>query len=134
MSKKVKSFCRNCSALCSMELTVEGERITGVVADGSVSPYGAYLCVKGRSSIQFHNGAENRLMDCLRRDAGGLLASIPAARALDEIADKLQGLIAEHGPRSVAFFHGTGAYRSVLGGLLERAFCASIGSPNFFST
>jgi hypothetical protein len=30
--------------------------------------------------------------------------------------------------------HGTGAYRSVLGGLLERSLVAAIGSPNFFST
>lgn len=134
MSRKVKSFCRNCSALCSMELTLEDGRITGVMADGSVSPYGAYLCAKGRASVDFHQGAENRLVQSLRRDAKGDLAPLPATQALDEIAAKLKGLINEHGPRSVAFFHGTGAYRSVLGGLLERAFAAAIGSPNFFST
>src|SRR4029077_5841620 len=59
---------------------------------------------------------------------------IDAARALDEIANRLEALIATHGPRSVAVYHGTGAYRSGLGGLLERAFVAGIGTPNFFST
>jgi anaerobic selenocysteine-containing dehydrogenase len=34
----------------------------------------------------------------------------------------------------VAFYHGTGAYRSVLGGLMERAFQAALGTPNFFSS
>ena len=34
--------------------------------------------------------------------------------------------------RGLSWF--TGAYRSVLGGLLEKAFLAAIGSPNLFST
>jgi len=131
---KVKSFCRNCGALCSMELTVEGGKILGVSGDGTASPYGGYMCAKGRASVDFHNGAENRLLSSVKRDASGQFVELPAAQAMDEIAAKLMTLIAEHGPRSVAFFHGTGAYRSVLGGLMERAFASEIGSPNFFST
>jgi anaerobic selenocysteine-containing dehydrogenase len=134
MQRKAKSFCRNCGALCSMELTVEGDRIVGVVGDGSVSPYGAYMCPKGRASVDFHNGAENRLLHSLKRNAAGAYDELPAAQAMDEIAAKLAALVAEHGPRSVAFYHGTGAYRGVLGGLLERAFVAALDSPNFFST
>lgn len=129
-----KSFCRNCGALCSMELTVDGGKLVGVVADGSVSPYGAYMCPKGRASVEFHNGAENRVLTSLKRDAVGNFTAVTAAQAMDEIAAKLSALIAEHGPRSVAFYHGTGAFRSTLGGLLERAFVSAIGSPNFFST
>jgi anaerobic selenocysteine-containing dehydrogenase len=70
----------------------------------------------------------------LKRTASGTFEELQASQALDEIATKIAALIAVHGPRSVAFFHGTGAYRSVLGGLLERAFVTAIGSPNFFST
>lgn len=116
-----------------MELSLQDERIVGVAGDGSASPYGAYLCAKGRASIDFHQGAEPRLLHSLRRSADGF-AEIAAAQALDEIADRLRVLIDAHGPRSVAFFHGTGAYRNVLGGLLERAFVAALGTPNFFST
>lgn len=117
-----------------MELTIENDKIIAVSGDGTVSPYGGYMCTKGRSSADFHNGAENRLLNSVKRDESGALIALPASRAMDEIATKLATLIAEHGPRSIAFFHGTGAYRSVLGGLLERAFAAEIGSPNFFST
>jgi anaerobic selenocysteine-containing dehydrogenase len=117
-----------------MELTVEGNRLIGATGDGSVSPYGGYMCVKGLASIDFHNGAEDRLVHSLKRAPTGRHVETSSAQALDEIASKLRELIAEHGPRSVAFFHGTGAYRSVLGGLLERAFASKIGSPNFFST
>lgn len=133
MPHTVKSFCRNCSALCAMELTVEDNRITNVVADGSASPYGAYMCAKGRSSADFHNG-EGRLTQNLKRGPTGEFAPIAAKQALDEIAGKLSALLEQYGPRSIAVYYGTGAYRSVLGGQLQRAFLAAIGSPNQFST
>jgi anaerobic selenocysteine-containing dehydrogenase len=133
MPNKVKSFCRNCSALCAMELTVEGNMITNVVADGTASPYGAYMCTKGRSSVDFHNG-EGRLTHTVKRTSAGDFAQINAAQALDEVAQKLSALLKQYGPRSIAVYYGTGAYRSVLGGQLQRAFLAAIGSPNQFST
>jgi len=133
MLNKVKSFCRNCSALCAMELTVEDNRITDVIADGTTSPYGAYMCAKGRSSVDFHNG-EGRLMHTVKRTSGGEFTQISAAQALDEVAEKLSALLKQYGPRSIAVYYGTGAYRSVLGGQLQRAFLAAIGSPNQFST
>lgn len=117
-----------------MELTIDGDKIIAASGDGSVSPYGAYMCVKGLASLDFHNGAENRLLHSLQRDESGKLVELSASQAIDEIATKLAALVAAHGPRSIAVFHGTGAYRSVLGGLLERAFVSAIGTPNFFST
>lgn len=134
MIENVKTFCRNCSALCAMEIEVEDGRMRRARPDGSVSPYGAYLCPKGLSAIEFHNGAEGRLFESLARGRGGELAPIAAEAALDQIGAKLKALVAEHGPRCVAVYHGTGAYRSVLGGLMERAFVAALGTPNFFST
>ncbi len=134
MSTSVKSFCRNCGALCSMELNIENNKIIAVSGDATASPYGGYMCTKGRASADFHNGAENRLLRSVKRNTENEFAEISSAQALDEIAEKISALIAQYGPRSIAFFHGTGAYRSTLGGLLERAFAAEIGSPNFFST
>jgi anaerobic selenocysteine-containing dehydrogenase len=116
-----------------MELTVEDNKIIDVIADGSVSPYGAYMCAKGRSSAEFHNG-EGRLLQSLKRMPAGEFAPIKAPQALDEIAAKLSALLAQYGPRSIAVYYGTGAYRSVLGGQLQRAFLAAVGSPNQFST
>ncbi|MFT3931940.1 MAG: molybdopterin-dependent oxidoreductase [Spongiibacteraceae bacterium] len=151
MPNNVKSFCRNCGALCSMELSIDNNKIIAVAGDDTASPYGGYMCAKGRASADFHNvvdsndvanngvdkkntGAENRLLHSLKRDAKNNFSAISPAKAMDEIAEKISALIAQHGPRSIAFFHGTGAYRSTLGGLLERAFAAEIDSPNFFST
>jgi len=117
-----------------MEIDLEDGRMVRARPDGSVSPYGAYLCPKGMASVDFHNGAEGRLLHSLARQADGGFAPVDGEAALDAIAERLGALVAEHGPRSVAVYHGTGAYRSVLGGLMERAFVAALGSPNFFST
>ncbi len=134
MSHTAKTFCRNCSALCSMQLTVEEGRIASVVADGTASPYGAYMCAKGLAAVDFHNGGENRLLHSLKRNSAGSFEPIGAPQALDEIAAQLQTLIREHGPRTVALYHGTGAYRSVLGAQLEKSFLSAVGTPNLFST
>ncbi len=130
----VRTFCRNCSAACAMAIEVDQGRMIGARPDGEVSPYGAYLCPKGLASVEFHNGAEDRLLNCLARGADGAFAPIEPESALDVIGAKLAALVAEHGPRSVAVYHGTGAYRSTLGGLMERAWVSALGTPNFFST
>src|SRR5579871_6185764 len=101
-SQVAKSFCRNCSALCSMEVTIEDGRLVTAAGDGSVSPSGGYMCVKGLASVDFHNGAEGRLQNSLKRDPSGRHIPIDNARELDEIASQLEALIATHGPRSVA--------------------------------
>ena len=46
-------------------VTVEEGSITGAIPDGTASPYGAYMCAKGLASIDFHNGAEERLIYCV---------------------------------------------------------------------
>lgn len=134
MIETVKTFCRNCSALCAMEVDVEDGRLLRARPDGSVSPYGAYLCPKGLASVEFHNGAEGRLLTSLARQPDGTLAPVDGEAAVAAVGARLKALVAEHGPRCVAVYHGTGAYRSVLGGLMERAFVAALGTPNFFST
>lgn len=130
----VKTFCRNCGALCSMEIDVEDGRMLRARPDGAVSPYGPYMCPKGTAAVELHNGLEARLLSSLKRGLDGEFAEIDAEQALDEIGARLKALVAEYGPRSIAVYHGTGAYRSVLGGLMERAWVAALGTPNFFST
>lgn len=117
-----------------MELTLEDGKILNAAADGSASPYGPYMCAKGMASVDFHNGAENRLLASLKRNQANEFVPIKSSVALDEIAQRLQSLIERYGPRSVALYHGTGAYRSVLGAQLEKSFLSAIDCPNLFST
>lgn len=117
-----------------MEVELENGRLARVRPDATASPYGGYMCPKGLAAIDLHNGLENRVVTSLKRTGPGTYQSIAPEQALDEIAEKLSALLAEHGPRSIALYHGTGAYRSVLAGILERGWLSAIGSPNFFSS
>ena len=134
VTNTARSFCRNCGAQCSMEIDLEDGRMVRARPDATASPYVGYMCPKGLAAIDLHNGLEQRVLTSLQRQVDGGYTAISAEAALDEIAAKLSSLLAKHGPRSLAVYHGTGAYRSVLGGLLERAFVSQIGTPNFFSS
>ena len=68
-----------------MEIDVEDGRMVCARPDGSVSPYGAYLCPKGMASGEFHNGAENRLLHSLKRQAGGSFAAIDMCRSASSL-------------------------------------------------
>ncbi len=85
-----------------MEITLEDGRMTGAAPDGSVSPYGPYLCAKGLASVEFHNGAEGRLTGSLKRGVDGEFTAVAADAALDEIAAQLGELVSRHGPRGGA--------------------------------
>ena len=117
-----------------MEIDLEDGRMVRARPDATASPYGGYMCPKGLAAIDLHNGLERRVMTSLKRTGSGDYVALDAEKALDEIAARLLALLQEYGPRSIAVYHGTGAYRSVLGGLLERAWVSEIGTPNFFSS
>lgn len=129
-----KTFCRNCTSCCGMELTVVDDRIATVRADADHAISKGYYCIKGTLNVDFVNGAEGRLTQSLKRGDDGNFNEIGAETAIDEIADRLQALIREHGPRSVALFYGTAAYSNSLATPLIKNWMHAVGSPNVFST
>ena len=106
MSDVVDSFCRICNNHCSIKVTVSDGVATRVSGNRENPVYGGYTCVKGRSQAQYLNSPE-RLLHSLKRDAAGNFSPVPVSQAMDEIAERLAGIIAEHGPRSVAAYAGT---------------------------
>lgn len=74
-----------------MEVEVEDGRAIGGTPDGSVSPYGAYLCPKGLASVDFLIGAENRLFASIKR-CHDEFVPIGSDTAIAEIGDELAAL------------------------------------------
>ncbi|HEX9259232.1 MAG TPA: oxidoreductase, partial [Acidimicrobiales bacterium] len=101
-----KSFCRICHAACPIEVDVVANQVVAVRGDRSDPLFEGYTCVKGRHLPQQH-ADPGRLPGALRRSGTGHVP-VPLQGALDEIAARLQGIIAEHGPRAVASYIGTG--------------------------
>ena len=59
---------------------------------------------------------------------------IDAHAAVDEVGDRLASIVAEHGPRAVALYYGTGAYQSSLGFPMSKGWLRALGSPHLYST
>lgn len=127
------TYCRNCAAMCGLEVTKENGRITNIRGDRNHPVSEGYFCIKGMATRDFHNG-EDRLLSSLRRNADGTFDAIDAETAMDEIHEKLGKIIAEHGVESVALYYGTGANCNVLSVPAAKAWMDALGSPYIFSS
>ena len=100
------SICRFCHANCGILVDIEDGRPTRVQGDPDNPAYFGFTCAKGRALPEQH-GHVDRLLHSQKRGADGQYASISSEAAMDEIAQKIADIVAEHGPRSVALYPGT---------------------------
>jgi anaerobic selenocysteine-containing dehydrogenase len=135
-----ETFCRFCHAACPLEVDVEiaggRERAVGVRGIADDPLFEGYTCIKGRQLPDQHH-APDRLRRPLRRQPDGPdgeFVEVSSADALDDIADRIRRIIAEHGPRSVASYTGTGAFQNAISMPAAVAFHQGIGSPSFYTS
>lgn len=122
------TICRACHVQCALFVEMEGERPAKIYGDKDNPAYFGFTCIKGRELGAYHS-LPTRLLQSQKRGADGRHAPIASAAALDEIAAKLSALIAEHGPRSVAFYIGTHGYNNFTTQAFAYALLEAIGSP-----
>ncbi len=116
-----------------MEVEVEGgTRVLSVAADRSDPLFGGYTCIKGRQLADQHHHPD-RLRSSLRRTASGF-EPVASSVALDEIAARIADIVAEHGPRAVASYTGTGAFQNSTSVPVTSAWHAGFGSPSFYTS
>lgn len=128
----VPTICRLCPAHCGVLATVEDGRLTEVKGDPDNPLFKGYTCPKGRALPELHN-SPLRLLQSRKRQPDGTFQAIPVDRAMDEIAARLQAIVAEHGPRSVAVYTGTSGQSYPGGANMAAALLQAIGSPMFFT-
>jgi len=136
-----ETFCRFCHAACPLHIDVEinstGARtqelvvaVRGIMEDPL---FEGYTCIKGRQLADQHH-APNRLRNPLQRNDDGSFAEVTSKDALDDIANRVQAIIAAHGPRAVATYTGTGAFQNSISMPVTQAFHSGIGSPSFYTS
>jgi anaerobic selenocysteine-containing dehydrogenase len=130
---KTKTYCRFCHAYCPMEASVEDNRLIAIEPDASNPIYGGYTCIKGRQLAEqiYH---PTRLQQSQKKLQDGTFADIGSEQAMDEIAAKLQAILARHGPRSIASYNGTYSYQNSAAHAVARAFHQAIDSPSFYTS
>ncbi len=125
------SFCRFCHALCGTLVHVEDGRVVKVEGDPDNPLFKGFTCPKGRAGAEQLN-APDRLLTSMKRRADGTHVAIPTASAMDEIALKLQRIIADHGPEAVAVYLGGYLYIYSEMWPFAMAFQKALGTPMLF--
>ncbi len=128
----VNSICRACLNLCSIDVVRHQDRVLEIKGNIGNELYRGYTCVKGRAQGALLR-SESRLLRPLKKQSAGHHVSVPSARALDEIAEKLGRILSERGPRSIATYAGTMQVPTAPLSLpFNNAFMDSIGSSMRF--
>lgn len=133
MVEQKPSLCRLCIAHCGVMVTVDDGIPVKVDGDPDNPMFKGYTCPKGRALAEMHTH-ENRLLNSVKQEADGSSGTIPVETAMDEIAEKIRTLVAEHGPRSVAVYTGTNSLPYPLAGGMGNSFMRALGSPMFFTS
>jgi anaerobic selenocysteine-containing dehydrogenase len=117
-----------------MVLTIDDarNRIVDIRGDKENPMTRGYVCFKGLQAEEAHHGP-SRLLRPLKRQADGSFVEMSSEQAIDEIAEKLRGILQRHGPESVATFVGTAGVLVSTFPMLQ-AFLDAIGSPQYYST
>ncbi len=126
------TFCRFCHANCAMLADVDGDRVVAVRGDPGDAVYNGYTCIKGRQLADAHNH-ETRLLRHLKRTPAGL-RPIGSDAVFGEIADRLQAIVAQHGPHSVAIYSGTYAFQNSAAMFTAHAFAKGLGTRNYYTS
>ncbi len=131
MKEWKKTGCVLCAQNCGLEVLVEDGRMVKVRPDKDNLRSEGYACRKGLNVI-YHQYPADRLTQPLKR-VGDRFEPISWDQAIDEIAEKMRGLVDQHGPRCLAYM---GA--SAQGGHFEGAFGLSLleglGSKYFYNS
>jgi anaerobic selenocysteine-containing dehydrogenase len=130
--RRVPSICRLCHNLCAIEMTIDGTRILDVTGDRANPGSSGYTCVKGRAIPEIFQGGRRLLTSMVRSDDG--FTPIGSEQAMDEIAQRLSSIVAQHGPRSVAIYTGTMAFiASEPTAPVMTSFADALGTPMRFT-
>lgn len=133
MKETRHGICRSCAAMCPILIDIEDGQPTHIIGDKHNPVYWGYTCIKGREMVRQLRHPD-RLLHSVRREEDGSFTAIGSDRAMDEIAAKLQRIIAEHGPRAVASYAGTYIFTYPATQPVSTAWMKAIGSPMMFTS
>jgi anaerobic selenocysteine-containing dehydrogenase len=106
MSTWKKTGCVCCAQNCGLEVFIENNRIIKVRPDRDNPRSEGYACRKGLSIAHYQHHAGRLTRPLKKTDMG--FKEISWDQALDEIAAKLDRVVKEYGPRSLAYVGGGG--------------------------
>ena len=126
------SVCTICDIGCQLRSEAKDGKLVSVRAHDHPA-LAKNICFKGVAAPDLHNH-KDRIRRPLKRvgDRGAdQWEEISYEQAMDEIAEKLEGVVAKHGPESLAVSTSGWNTQSTHG--MDRRFMNALGSPNYIS-
>ena len=127
------TFCRICESLCGLELTLGPEGVREIRPDAEHVGTAGFGCVKGLKQHQLFSSPD-RLRHPQRRTASGGFEPVGWDTALGDIGERVQGIVAEHGPDSIGMYVGTAAGFSLLHPIFAQGFMTGLGSKSIYAS
>ena len=128
MKKTVYSICGMCAVRCPVSVTVDGKEPVWIEGNSNDGGMGKSLCAKGGATLSQRLDSQRPTSPMIRTGerGEGQWKHVSWDEAFDYITDKLKGIIAKDGARSVIFSDRGGPFAD-----LRKAFMKAIGSPNY---
>lgn len=121
----------DCPDTCSLDVTVEHERLVEI-RGSAANPYtGSVLCAKVPASYPEFVHGPGRLLTPLRRVGArgeGTFERISWPQALDVIHERFTAVIAEHGPQAILPLNYGGPHGLLAGGSMDLRFFHRLGA------
>jgi len=92
-----------------------------------------YVCFKGLQAVDLYQNPD-RIIHTLKRNADGNPVRIGVEEALDEIAAKLQGILASHPADAVGIYRGSGSFTMAIAYQMHGDWLRAIGSRSDISS
>jgi thiosulfate reductase/polysulfide reductase chain A len=129
-TREVYSLCFMCSVRCPIKVTVEGDDVKYVEGNPHVPGMEGSLCARGNAGIALLHDRERLQQPMIRTGprGSGQWRNASWDEALEYTADKLKGIIDNHGGQSIVL-----GERTNLNTHLSKALLRAIGSPNHFT-
>jgi anaerobic selenocysteine-containing dehydrogenase len=131
MARTVHTICPLCEATCGLQLTIDGDRITGVRGDGEDPLSRGYLCPKGAALGQLDADPDRVSSPLVRK--GGSLVPVTWDEAFTAVHEGLSRVIEAHGRDAVALYLGNPNVHTLAGGLFAGALRKALGSRNIYT-
>ncbi|MCG8422487.1 MAG: molybdopterin-dependent oxidoreductase [Proteobacteria bacterium] len=133
MTKRAVSTCHLCEANCGIIVEHDGNQILTIRGDDDDPLSQGYICPKAAALADLHHDAD-RLRRPVARTSSGEWRELPWDEALDQVADRLAAIRAEHGRDSIALHLGNPTIHSYSALLYGYVFRNALRTRNFFTS
>ena len=131
--REIPTFCRVCEPSCGLIARVEGDELVSLRPDADHPVTAGFACNKGLAGADLHRDPD-RCDYPERRRADGTFERVSWDVAIDEIAERVRGVLDRHGPEAFGSYIGNPMAFNALAGPAVGSFLYQLGVRKNFSS